>query len=42
MLRDAPLLHDGRWLFIPVTTETDAADVERLFLVKRRPVRKNL
>jgi hypothetical protein len=39
MLRDAPLLHDGRWLFIPVTSETDAADVEQLLLVKRRPVR---
>ena len=41
MLRDAPLLHDGRWLFIPVTTETDAADVEQLLLVKRRPAKKN-
>ena len=39
MLRDAPLLHDGRWLFIPVMSETDAADVEQLLLVKRRPVR---
>jgi len=39
MLRDAPLLHDGRWLFIPVTSQTDAADVEQLLLVKRRPVR---
>jgi len=40
MLRDAPLLHDGRWLFIPVTSETDTADVEQLLLVKRRPARK--
>ena len=40
MLRDAPLLHDGRWLFIPVMSETDAADVEQLLLVKRRPVKK--
>jgi len=40
MLRDTPLLHDGRWLFIPVMSETDAADVEQLLLVKRRPVRK--
>lgn len=42
MLREAPLLHDGRWLFIPVTTETDAADVEQLLLVKRRPAKKKL
>ena len=40
MLRVAPLLHDGRWLFIPVTTEIDAADVEQLLLVKRRPVKR--
>ncbi|MBN1135172.1 MAG: DUF3788 domain-containing protein [Anaerolineae bacterium] len=40
MLRGTPLLHDGRWLFIPVTTETDAADVEQLLLVKRRPAKK--
>ena len=40
MLRDAPLLHDGRWLFIPVTSETDAADVEQLLLVKRRPLKR--
>jgi Protein of unknown function (DUF3788) len=39
MLRDAQLLHDGRWLFIPVTSETDAADVEQLLLVKRRPAK---
>jgi len=37
-----PLLHDGRWLFIPVMSETDAADVEQLLLVKRRPVKKSL
>lgn len=41
MLRDAPLLHDGRWLFIPVTTEIDAADVEQLLLIKRRPAKKS-
>ncbi len=37
MLREAPQLRDGRWLFIPVTDETDAEDVERFLLVKMRP-----
>jgi len=41
MLRDAPLLHDGRWLFIPVMSETDATDVEQLLLVKRRRAKKS-
>jgi hypothetical protein len=31
-------LHDGKWLFIPVTDETDLMDVEKLLLLKRRPV----
>ena len=40
VLRETPQLHDGRWLFIPVTSETDAHDIEQLLLVKRRPVRR--
>ena len=39
MLREAPQLHDGRWLSIPVLNEADAEDVEQLLLVKMRPVR---
>jgi hypothetical protein len=39
-LRDTPQLHDGRWLFIPVTTETDVDDVEHLLLVKKRPLKR--
>lgn len=31
-------LHDGKWLFIPVTDEADVMDVEKLLLLKRRPV----
>jgi hypothetical protein len=38
LLRETPQLHDGKWLWIPVTCEADAADVEQLLLVKRRPV----
>lgn len=30
--------HDGKWLFIPVTDEADVMDVEKLLLLKRRPV----
>ena len=40
MLREAPQLHDGRWLSIPVLTEADAEDVEQLLLVKMRPIRR--
>jgi hypothetical protein len=41
LLRETPQLHDGKWLFIPVTDETDAQDVEQLLLVKKRPVKRN-
>jgi len=40
MLRDAPQLRDGRWLWIPVLSETDADDVEHLLLVKMRPTER--
>jgi hypothetical protein len=33
-LREAPQLRDGRWLFIPVTSESDVQDVEQLLLAK--------
>ena len=39
LLRETPQFHDGRWLFIPVRTEQDAADVQQLLQVKRRPKR---
>jgi hypothetical protein len=38
MVKETPQLHDGKWLFIPVTTEQDASDVEQLLLLKKRPV----
>lgn len=34
MLRESPQLRDGRWLFIPVTSESDVRDVESLLLEK--------
>lgn len=34
ILLEAPQLRDGRWLFIPVTTESDIEDVESLLQVK--------
>jgi len=42
MLRETPQLRDGRWLFIPVTSESDAEDVEKLLLAKMRPPRNTL
>ncbi len=36
-LRGTPDLHDGRWLFLKVTSRRDARDVEQLILLKRRP-----
>ena len=39
LLRETPQFHDGRWLFIPVRTARDAADVKLLLQVKRRPKR---
>ncbi len=40
MLRETPQLRDGRWLWIQVLSEADAADVEKLLLVKMRPTRR--
>jgi hypothetical protein len=37
LLRETPQFHDGRWLFIPVRTGQDAADVKQLLGVKRKP-----
>jgi hypothetical protein len=37
VLRDTPQFHDGRWLFIPVTTERDVEDIKQLILLKKRP-----
>jgi hypothetical protein len=39
MLREAPQLHDGRWLSIPVLNEIDAEDVEQLLNLKMEPKR---
>ncbi|MBA4375940.1 MAG: hypothetical protein C0401_07185 [Anaerolinea sp.] len=39
MVRETPQLHDGKWLFIPVTTEVDVQDIEQLLLTKKRPVK---
>jgi hypothetical protein len=40
ILREAPQLRDGRWLSIPISKEADAEDVERVLLVKMRPIRR--
>ena len=40
ILETTPQLHDGRWLFIPVHTSQDAADVQQLLLVKKRPAQR--
>jgi hypothetical protein len=37
MLKEAPQLRDGRWLHVPVVSDADAEDVERLLLAKMRP-----
>ena len=40
ILKKAPQLRDGRWLHVHIHTEADAEDVERLLLVKIRPIRR--
>jgi hypothetical protein len=42
ILQAAPQLRDGRWLFIPVTRESEAEDVEKLLLAKMQPPRNTL
>ena len=39
VVHETPSLHDGRWLFIKITTETDVTDVEQLLLLKKRHVK---
>lgn len=41
MVRETPQFHDGKWLFIPVSIETDERDVEQLLLIKKRPVKQS-
>jgi hypothetical protein len=40
ILKETPQLRDGRWLSVPILSEADAEDVERLLLVKMRPIRR--
>lgn len=40
LVRETPQLHDGKWLFIPIKSLAEAKDVERLLLLKRKPIRK--
>jgi len=42
VLHETPSLHDGRWLFIKITTDRDVVDVEQLLLLKKRPVKKRM
>lgn len=38
-IEETPQLHDGRWLFLRVESEVEAADLRRLLEVKARPRR---
>jgi hypothetical protein len=38
ILEDARQYHDGRWLFVPVTSRRDVRDVTSLVALKRRPL----
>ena len=40
VVHETPSLHDGRWLFISVSTDTDVEDIEQLLLLKKRPLKK--
>lgn len=39
LVRETPQLHDGKWLFIPVKSVAEVNSVEKLLLLKRRPIR---
>ena len=40
LVQETPLLHDGKWLFIPVKSMAEAKDVEKLLLLKRKPIKR--
>jgi hypothetical protein len=37
ILEETPQLHDGRWLFLTITTEEEVEDIQQLLQVKRKP-----
>ena len=37
LIENTKQLHDGRWLWISLSTITEAEDIERLLPIKRRP-----
>ena len=39
-LEDTPSFHDGRWLWIRVRGCQDVEDIEKLLVIKRKPVKK--
>ena len=40
LVRETPQLHDGKWLFIPVKSSAEVNDVEKLLLLKWRPIKR--
>lgn len=40
MVRETPMLHDGKWLFVPVKSEIEENDIEQLLLIKKRPIKQ--
>lgn len=39
-LMNAPVFHDGRWLFIQIQTARDVEDIQRLLVIKMKPPKK--
>lgn len=42
LVKETPQLHDGKWLFIPVASQEEVDDVEKLLLLKRSPIKKKV
>jgi hypothetical protein len=40
LVHETPPLHDGKWLFVPVRSAAEADDIEKLILLKKRPIKR--
>lgn len=41
IINDTPQIHEGKWIFIRVTTDTQIDDIEKLLMTRVKPKNKN-
>lgn len=41
VLKETPLIHEGKWIYIKITEDRQIADIEKLLLVRFKPKKRN-